>query len=131
MGVGVWAMRRTKTAADFFIAGRQLGLFVTVIAGVSSIISGFGFVGGPGLVFDSGMTSLWMTLVGGFTGALSWVIVGKRLRLLGEVRQILTLPEAIAARYGGTGPRLAMAIAVLLGVIGYLGEPKYSPWAWC
>ncbi len=121
MGVGVWAMRRTKTAADFFIAGRQLGLFVTVIAGVSSIISGFGFVGGPGLVFDSGMTSLWMTLVGGFTGALSWVIVGKRLRLLGEVRQILTLPEAIAARYGGTGPRLAMAIAVLLGVIGYLG----------
>ena len=121
LGVGVWAMRRTKSTADFFIAGRQLGLFVTVIAGVSSIVSGFGFVGGPGLVFDSGMSSLWMTLVGGFTGALSWAIVGKRLRLLGEVRQILTLPEAMAARYGGRAPRLAMAVAVLLGVIGYLG----------
>ena len=39
LGVGLWAMRRTKNAADFFVAGRKLGLFVTVIAGVSSIMT--------------------------------------------------------------------------------------------
>ena len=121
LGIGVWAMRRTHSAADFFVAGKSLGLFVTVIAGVSSITSGFGFVGGPGLVFESGMSSLWMTLVSGFTAAGSWLVVGKRLRLMAELRPILTLPEAVAIRYGGRGPRLAVAIAVLLGVIGYLG----------
>ena len=121
MAIGVWAMRRTKTAADFFVAGRQLGLVVTVIAGVSSIMSGFGFVGGPGLVFESGISSLHMCLVGGFASAFSWLIVGKRFRLLAEVEMVLTLPEAIALRYGGGAPRLAMSVAVLLGVIGYLG----------
>ncbi len=121
MAIGVWAMRKTKTAADFFIAGRQLGLFVTVIAGVSSIMSGFGFVGGPGLVFESGVSSLHMCLVGGFSGAFSWLIIGKRMRLMAEIKTVMTLPEAIELRYGGRAPRLAMAIAVLLGVIGYLG----------
>ena len=121
LGIGVWAMRKTKTAADFFVAGRQLGLVVTVIAGVSSIMSGFGFVGGPGLVFESGVSSLHMCLVGGFSGAFAWLIVGKRMRLLAEVETVLTLPEAIELRYGGRAPRLAMSIAVLLGVIGYLG----------
>ena len=40
---------------------------------------------------------------------------------MAELRTILTLPKAVAIRYGGRGPRLAAAIAVLLGVIGYLG----------
>ena len=50
-----WLAHRQRSGKafleDFFVAGRQLGLVVTVIAGVSSIMSGFGFVGGPGLVF--------------------------------------------------------------------------------
>ena len=45
--IGVWAMRRTHTIADFLVAGRTLGPFVIVIAAMSSIMSGFGFVGGP------------------------------------------------------------------------------------
>ena len=119
--IGVWAMRRTHTIADFLVAGRTLGPFVIVIAAMSSIMSGFGFVGGPGLVFESGTSSLWMTFPSTFSFALSWILVGKRLRLLAEVRDVLTLPDAVEARYGGRWPRLMMAIAILLGVLGYLG----------
>ena len=119
--VGVWAMKRTHTIADFLVAGRTLGPFVIVIAAMSSIMSGFGFVGGPGLVFESGSSSLWMTFPSTISFALSWILVGKRLRLLAEVRDVLTLPDAVEARYGGRWPRLMMAIAVLLGVLGYLG----------
>ena len=119
--IGVWAMRRTKTIADFLVAGRSLGAMVVVIATMSSVMSGFGFVGGPGLVFESGVSSFWMVLVAALGFSLSWTLVGKRLRLLAESRDILTLPDAVAARYGGRGPRLLMGLAVLLGVIGYLG----------
>ncbi len=120
-GVGVWALRRTHTIADFLVAGRSLGPTVVVIATMSSIMSGFGFVGGPGLVYDSGVSSLWMTFTCTFGMPLAWILVGKRLRLLSEVRETLTLPDAVAARYGGRLPRLLMAVAILLGVIGYLG----------
>ena len=119
--IGVWAMRRTSSSADFFLAGKSLGPVVVVMATISSVMSGFGFVGGPGLVYESGSSSLWMVFVSAFSLPVVFLLTGKRLRLLVEVRPILTLPEAIAARYGGTWPALAMSAAIFLGVIGYLG----------
>ena len=119
--IGVWAMRRTTSSADFFLAGKSLGPVVVVMATISSVMSGFGFVGGPGLVYESGSSSLWMVFVSAFSLPVVFLLTGKRLRLLVEVREILTLPEAVAARYGGTWPALAMSAAIFLGVIGYLG----------
>ena len=45
VGVGLWALRRTKSTRDFFMAGRDLGIMVTGLAVFSSQMSGFGFVG--------------------------------------------------------------------------------------
>ena len=120
LAIGIWSAGRTKTTADFFVAGKRLGLFVTVMAMNASVMSGLGFVGGPGIVYASGMTSFW--LVAAIIGApIALLLVGKRLRLAAEVRDIYTLPDLIAARYGGRAPRAAMAAALLLGVIGYTG----------
>ena len=120
--VGVWAMRRTASTADFFLAGKSLGPLVVVMATISSVMSGFGFVGGPGLVYESGSSSLWMVFVAAFSLPVVFMLTGKRLRLLVDIRDILTLPEAVAARYGGRGPALAMSSAIILGVLGYLGR---------
>ena len=76
VGVGIWALRRTKTTRDFFVAGRRLGILVTSIAIFSSLISGFAFVGGPGLVYRLGRSSMWMLsagIIGGCLGAVSVV----------------------------------------------------------
>ena len=50
IGVGLWAMRRTESTRDFFMAGRNIDIAVTGLAIFSSTMSGFGFVGGPGLL---------------------------------------------------------------------------------
>ena len=34
--IGLWAMRRTKSTSDFFMAGRDLGIIVTSMAVFSS-----------------------------------------------------------------------------------------------
>ena len=120
-GVGVWAMRRTSSTADFFLAGKSIGPIVLVMATISSVMSGFGFVGGPGLVYESGSSSLWMVFVATFSLPVAFMLTGKRLRLLVEVRDVLTLPGAVGARYGGRAPALAMSVAMILGVLGYLG----------
>ena len=41
--VGIWAMRKTHSASDFFVAGRGLGPMVVGLAVFSSTLSGFGF----------------------------------------------------------------------------------------
>lgn len=43
--VGIWAMRRTKSASDFFVASRSLGPIVVGLAVFSTSLSDFGFVG--------------------------------------------------------------------------------------
>ncbi|MCH7688614.1 MAG: sodium/proline symporter, partial [Planctomycetes bacterium] len=62
IGVGLWAMRRTKSTQDFFMAGRNLGIIVASVAVFSSTMSGWGFVGGPGLVYMMVRRSFWITL---------------------------------------------------------------------
>lgn len=120
IGVGIWALRRTHSTRDFFMAGRELGIFVTALAVFSSTLSGFGFVGGPGLVYRMGVSSLWMVIPAGIGYSCSFFLLGKRLRLFGELRDSVSLPDAVAARYGSEASRFLTAVAILLGVIGYL-----------
>jgi SSS family transporter len=118
--VGLWALRRTHSARDFFMAGRNLGVIVAGMAVFSSTLSGFGFVGGPGLVYAMGMSSIWMVICSSIGFTLSFFLLAKRLRLFAEVRDTISLPDAVAARYGSETSRLLTALAILLGVMGYL-----------
>lgn len=121
LAVGAWSARRTRTSRDFFIAGQALGLIVTGLATTSAAFSGFVFLGGPGLTYRIGTASLFIVLSVGFTSALLCWAVGKRLRLLAEVREVYTVPDAIAARYGGRAAAAIAALAVLIGTVAYLG----------
>ena len=120
IGVGYWAMRRTKSSHDFFMAGRTLGVFVTAFAVFSSTMSGFGFVGGPGLVYQMGMSSLWIVVASVAGGAVMFALVAKRVRIFAEIRDCISLPDVVAARYNSESVRGLMAAVVVLGVMGYL-----------
>ena len=41
--------------------------------------------------------------------------------MVAELRDTISLPDAVAARYGSEQARLLTAVAILLGVVGYLG----------
>jgi Na+/proline symporter len=120
--VGIWAIKRTKSTRDFFMAGRNLGVMVTAFAIFSTTLSGFGFVGGPGLVYQMGMSSVWIfvCVIMGFN--LSFFLLAKRLRLLAELGDCISLPDIIALRYNHNTTQILAAVAILLGVLGYLAS---------
>ncbi len=120
IGVGLWAMRRTRSVDDFFMAGRDLGLVVTGVAMFSTTMSGFGFVGGPGLVYALGLSSIWILLTTTTARAASDFLVGKRLRLFGELFGAVSLPDVVAARYNSPSTTILTSVAILLGIMGYL-----------
>lgn len=121
LGIGLWAMRQTKSPGDYFMAGRSLGIAVTGVAMFSSMMSGFGFVGGPGLVYKMGMSSVWIVAAAPLGHCFSFYLLGKRLRLMGELCDSVSLPDVVAARYQSEICRLLTALAIVLGVMGYLG----------
>lgn len=117
---GLWAMKRTQNSSDFFIAGRGLGPIVVALALFSSTLSGFGFVGGPGLVYSIGVSSFWMVVISSTGYAIGFFLVAKRIRMIAELRDCLSLPDVVAARYNSEAVRFLIAITIVLGVMGYL-----------
>lgn len=120
VATGVWAMKRTQSSSDFFIAGRGLGPIVVALALFSSTLSGFGFVGGPGLVYSIGVSSFWMVVISSAGYAVGFFMVAKRIRLIAELRDCISLPDVVYARYNSSAVRVLVAITIVLGVMGYL-----------
>jgi SSS family transporter len=119
--IGVWAARRTRTARDFFVAGNGIGLWTTAIAAMAATISGFTFIGGPGLVYNTGFGAMFIMLPAAITGALGACVLAKRMRLLAEFRGVVTIPHAIGLRYASPAARGLSGVAILIAVIGYMG----------
>ena len=118
--IGAWAARRTHTADDFYVAGRSIGLLPFALAAMAATLSGFAFIGGPGLVYAIGMTAVFIILPASITNTAGAWVLGKRMRLLGELRGLVTVPDAIGARYRSPAAQGLSAAAILVGIVGYI-----------
>ena len=120
VAIGAWAARRTRTAGDFFIAGRGIGVFALAVSAMAAALSGFAFIGGPGLIYTIGLGAMFITLPAAITSALTAWTLAKRMRLLGEVRGLMTVPAAIGARYRSPLAQGLSAVAILIAIVGYM-----------
>ena len=120
VAIGIWAAGKTRDASGFFLAGRRLGLLTTALATMASIMSGFVFVGGPGLFYSIGLGSFWIVISSSFTGAMMAWLLAKPLHNLASEQGCLTVPDVILARYGCRFSSGVSALAIVAGVIGYL-----------
>lgn len=119
--IGVWAARRTRTADDFYVAGGGIGLVALTLAAMSATLSGFAFIGGPGLVVTVGLGAMFIILPASITNALGAWVLAKRLRLLREVREdVMTIPDAIGMRYRSPLAQGLSGVAILVAVVGYM-----------
>jgi Na+/proline symporter len=118
--IAVWATRRTHNARDFFVAGQGIGIVALAIAAMAATLSGFAFIGGPGLVYQSGTGAVFLVLSASITNTMGAWVLAKRMRLLGEARGLITVPDAIGARYRSPAAQGLAAVAILVAVIGYM-----------
>ena len=121
LGIGFHSYFEAKTQQQYFAYGQQLRWFFLGLATFATVMSGFGFVGGPGLVYSTGTTSLWMTFAAAIGIPLSFMLVGRKLHALAGP-EVLTLPDAIAKQFDSQAARFTSAVAILLGILAYLGS---------
>jgi Na+/proline symporter len=120
IGISIWAGRRTRTASDFFVAGKGIGLIALTVASVSVSVSGFAFIGGPGFIYAVGLGAMYIVLPAAVTNVMGAWVLAKRMRLLGEARNLITIPDAIGARYRSRAAQGLAAVAMLVGIVGYM-----------
>ena len=68
-----------------------------------------------------GTGSFCMPLPNAIGYCMMFYLLAKKLRFTAELRDSISLPDAVAARYGSELSRFLTAVAILLGVLGYLG----------
>ena len=120
IAISLWAAKRTRTANDFFVAGNGIGLIALTVASVSTSVSGFAFIGGPGLMYTVGLGAMYIVLPAAVTNVMGAWVLAKRMRLLGEARGLLTVPDAIGARYKSPAAQGLAGVAMLVAIIGYM-----------
>ncbi|ADQ68145.1 sodium/proline symporter [Halogeometricum borinquense] len=120
LGIGVWGYMQTETTSDFLITGKSIGTWVLALTAFSVIQSGFGFVGGPELVYSFGTTALWIFFTAPLGFIVTWVLLAKRMRLLADIRDVMTLADGMFVRYESSWMRGLTGVGVLIGVVAYL-----------
>ena len=91
--IGVVTMRIGNTYEDFLIGGRRIGPWVSSFALITSYMSGYTYTAAPGLGYAGGYSVLWWATGDAPGNALSFGILGRRLRKYSELLGAITLPE--------------------------------------
>ena len=121
VGIGVVASRYQTDQEEYFAAGRRGGLVVIALSMFAAIQSGWGMVGVTGTGSVIGLEYLIVIAVGTpFGFVLSYWLLGRKMRMLGELRDAMTAPDAMYYRFQDERVRLLGIVAVILGCMGYL-----------
>lgn len=119
--LGFLGYMRTKSAADYMIAGRRTHPFVMALSYGATFISTSAIVGFGGVAGMFGMSLLWLTFCNIFVGIfVAFVFLGGPTRRMGHHLDAHTFPELLGRRYG------SRFIQVFAGLIIFLFIPIYA-----
>ncbi len=121
LSLGWLGFKRTKSATDYLLAGRQTHPFVMALSYGATFISTSAIVGFGGVAGLFGMSLLWLTFLNIFVGIfISFVFLGGPTRRMGHHLDAHTFPEMLGRRYQ------SKFIQVFSGLIIFIFIPLYA-----
>lgn len=118
--MGLWMGRRTRSAEDFYIGGRQVGPWVTAFSFVAAYFSSVVIVGGGAFGYRFGMSTLWIAATNVLVGCtLVWIVLGRRLWQFTKRLDTMTIPGFIGRRYGARDAEIFSALVIFVFMIVY------------
>ncbi|MDG3547815.1 sodium:solute symporter family protein [Methanobacterium formicicum] len=118
--VGYVAWRRTKTADDYMVAGRETHPFVMALSYGATFISTAAIVGFGGTAGVYGMGLLWLTFLNILVGIfIAFVFFGKRTRKMGHNLGALTFPEFLSKRFDSRFIQYFSGLVIFFGMTLY------------
>ncbi len=109
-------VRGTRTALDFQLAGRQMGVLTNACAICGDYVSAASFLGVAAAVYAAGLDGAWYAtgFAAGFVPVL--LFIATPLRRFGE----RSIPDFLARRFGSEAVRLVAVLVVELIILAYL-----------
>ena len=113
--------KKTRNAADYLVAGRQIHPFVMALSYGATFVSTSAIIGFGGAAAVFGMSLQWLTFLTVFVGVfIAFVFFGRRTRVMGLNLNAHTFPEFLGLRFDST--RLQGATGLLI----FIAMPLYA-----
>jgi len=97
--LAIWSRRETHTLKGFYLAGKKLPYWVVAFSTNATGESGWLLLGLSGMGYLVGTQAYWI-VVGEIVGiGLSWWVVSRRLKRLGDETDSITVPDVLAAKF--------------------------------
>lgn len=123
---GIKGALSAKTASDYFVAGRQISLWVFILAATATSFSGWTFMGHPGLIYSDGFQYAYASFYA-ITIPFTGVLFLKRQWMLGKRFGFITPGEMMAYYFRSDTIRILVVLVALVFSIPYLGvQPRAS-----
>lgn len=119
-GIGIWSKKKATTAQAYFGGTAMFGPVAVGLSSMAGIASAFAMVGVPGIIYGTGNAmTFWM--LSGAAFAMSYIILGKKMRAMAEVAPISSLGDICDIRFNNNRViKALMSLVICLGCVGYL-----------
>lgn len=112
--VGYVSSKKTKSTADFALAGRNMGPLIVAATIIATYGSASSFLGNPGLAYEYGWPMAWI-----WVGCLIGIVIpilflGPRMRMISVRLNTLTVPDFLGEIYESRVLQLIMSLGVLI-----------------
>lgn len=107
--IGLWASRRVGSEADYFVAGRRLGLPLVTLSLLATWFGAETCLGASGAIYEKGLSG---ARADPFGYALCLLLMGVFLARRLAVGRYLTLGDLYRERFGSRAERLAVLLLV-------------------
>ena len=118
--IGLWSKKKATTAQAYFGGTAMFGPIAVGLSSMAGIASAFALVGVPGIIYSTGNAmTFWM--LSGAAFAMSYIILGKKMRAMAEIAPISSLGDICDIRFNNNRfIKAVMSIIICLGCVGYL-----------
>jgi solute:Na+ symporter, SSS family len=110
-----------KTAADYMVAGREIGAFVMFFYVAFVMYSAWTFYGYPGFLYLHGPGYLVFAMAAHFCIPILYFGLGPRLWAIGRMYGIISPLEFLEKRYESPALRVITAVVLIMFILPYIG----------
>lgn len=119
--LGFLGYKKTTSASDYLVGGRQMNPFVMALSYGATFISASAIVGFGGVAAAFGMGIQWLCFLNMFVGVVvAFIFFGLKTRRMGAKLNVSTFPQLLGRHYR------SRKIQVFIAAVIFLGMPLYA-----
>ena len=121
VAIGLYCRKNATDVDGFVLGGRAVGPWLTAFAYGTSYFSAVVFVGYAGQFgWKYGIASTWIGLGNAIVGSLlTWVILGRRTRIMTQHLDAKTMPQFFAERFKSPALKIGASVIIFIFLIPY------------